>query len=243
MRHENVYETMDYGRGWYQDGQTLYCLYCEQSFTSGEVYPYQEKFLLAETAMTLHLQSDHHGPLLALLNQPRNFSGITEIQQTILTLFAQGLSDVVIAQRLEISSSTVRNHRFKLREKERQAKVFLSIMELLEQEPSTDYLLPHVGAKMIDDRYHITEKEREKILAIYQDEKGWIKQFPSKEKRKIILLAELVRHFDSQKNYSESAVNEILKQFIADFVTVRRYLIEYGFMDRTKDGQTYWVVD
>ncbi|MBJ6950597.1 DUF2087 domain-containing protein, partial [Vibrio cholerae] len=26
-----------------------------------------------------------------------------------------------------------------------------------------------------------------------------------------------------------------------DFVTLRRYLIEYGFLDRTDDGSQYWV--
>ncbi|HDR8220879.1 TPA: DUF2087 domain-containing protein, partial [Bacillus cereus] len=25
------------------------------------------------------------------------------------------------------------------------------------------------------------------------------------------------------------------------FVTLRRYLIEYGFLDRTDDGSQYWV--
>jgi len=36
-------------------------------------------------------------------------------------------------------------------------------------------------------------------------------------------------------------VNEIIKSLIDDYVTVRRYLIEYGFMDRNKDGSEYRV--
>ena len=94
---------------------------------------------------------------------------------------------------------------------------------------------------MIDDRYQITEAERKRVIQTYVDENGFVQQFPSKEKRKIIILGETVKKFDRQKNYSEQAVNEILKQMFADYVTVRRYLIEYGFMQRTKDGQTYWV--
>ena len=30
-------------------------------------------------------------------------------------------------------------------------------------------------------------------------------------------------------------------QHVEDYVTVRRNLIEYGFLDRTADGRTYWV--
>ena len=77
--------------------------------------------------------------LNALLSLSREQTGLSESQQEILSLFAQGLSDAVIAQRLGISNSTVRNHRFKLKEKERQAKVFLSIMAHLEEQ---DFVLP-----------------------------------------------------------------------------------------------------
>ena len=95
---------------------------------------------------------------------------------------------------------------------------------------------------MLDERYQLTETEQQKILATYFDENKRITQFPSKEKRKLVVLAKISQSFDPAKNYSEKAVNEILKQFIDDFVTVRRYLIEYGFMQRTKDGQTYWRI-
>ncbi|MGL4819053.1 MAG: DUF2087 domain-containing protein [Bacilli bacterium] len=35
-------------------------------------------------------------------------------------------------------------------------------------------------------------------------------------------------------------MNEIIRAVYEDFVTVRRALIEYGFIDRTKDGKAYW---
>ena len=242
MKNDIVYEITDYARGYYQDQDHFHCLYCEAGFEDGLIYPSETAtgpWKTAEKAMQQHLQQVHQGPLFALLQQNREISGLTEIQQTILNLFAQRLSDTVIAQRLGISSSTVRNHRFKLREKERQARVFLSMMNLLESE---DYLPPHIGAKMVDERYQITASEKATIIANYFTEGGRLRQFPSKEKRKIIVLGEIAKQFEPAKNYSEKAVNEILKRFIADFVTLRRYLIEYGFMQRTKDGKTYWVV-
>ncbi len=167
MKNDIVYEITDYARGYYQDQDHFHCLYCEAGFEDGLIYPSETvtgPWKTAEKAMQQHLQQVHQGPLFALLQQNREISGLTEIQQTILNLFAQRLSDTVIAQRLGISSSTVRNHRFKLREKERQARVFLSMMNLLESE---DYLPPHIGAKMVDERYQITVSEKATIIANY----------------------------------------------------------------------------
>ncbi|MGX7195558.1 DUF2087 domain-containing protein [Enterococcus olivae] len=235
MKEEKVYTITEYKQGWLKDQDQYHCLYCNQSFTEGFIYPLGEHFLTAEKAIEEHVTT-HGGPLAALLELPKETLGVTETQQEILQLFAQKLSDTVIAQRLGISASTVRNHRFKLKEKERQSRIFLSIMESLNVSSG---LLPHKGATMLDDRYQITQEEQQKILATYFED-GRVIQFPRKEKRKLVILAKIAQAFDETKNYSEKAVNEILKQFVEDFVTVRRYLIEYGFLDRTKDGQTYW---
>lgn len=238
MKNENVHTNTEYKQGWFKEKGQYRCLYCEKSFEDGNIYNVDEQLITAKKAITLHLKNNHGGPLQALLNQSKESLGITDTQQEILQLFAQQLSDTVIAQRLGVSSSTVRNHRFKLKEKERQARLFLSTMELLNVNTSS---LPHKGATMIDDRYQITDIERKKILETYFTPDGRLSQLPSKEKRKLVVLAKLSQQFETKKNYSEKAVNDILQQFVADYVTVRRYLIEYGFMKRTKDGQTYWL--
>jgi len=69
-----------------------------------------------------------------------------------------------------------------------------------------------------------------------------IKVFPAKEKRKYILLGMICHYFDKDKKYNESEVNEILKEIYSDYVTLRRYLIIYGFLDRTTDGSAYWLI-
>lgn len=237
MKSDKIYEITDYVQGWTLNEDIYYCLYCSSSFNKGQIYPEDERLITAKTAVQQHVKKAHSGALAALLHLPKEMTGLSDTQQEILKLFAQQLPDSVIAQRLGISTSTVRNHRFKLKEKERQAKVFVSIMQQL-NEP--EVILPHSSATMLDERYQITEAEQEKILATYFDEDQFIKQFPSKEKRKLVLLNVLAQKFDTKKNYSESAVNDILKQHIEDYVTVRRYLIEYGFLRRTKDGKTYW---
>jgi hypothetical protein len=41
--------------------------------------------------------------------------------------------------------------------------------------------------------------------------------------------------------YAEKEINEILKAIYEDYVMLRRYLIEYGFIDRKSDGSEYWL--
>lgn len=70
---------------------------------------------------------------------------------------------------------------------------------------------------------------------------GPIAEFPTKMKRKVIVLQHIVKRFDPDRQYTEKEVNEILKAVYFDHVTLRRYLIELGFMNRTPDGSAYWV--
>lgn len=235
-----VYNTVDYQHGYTQLGEVLRCLYCTQTYRMGVVYPQGEDLLTAPLAMQMHLAQVHQGPLAVLLAQGRESLGLAQAQFEILQLQAKGLTDTVIAQRLGISTSTVRNQRFKLREKERQAIRFLAVLNTMHT-GQQETLLPHPGATQLDERYDITPAEQQKIISNLMDKKGWISTWPSKEKRKLVLLAKLSEEFAPQKNYSEKAVNEILHQHVDDYVTVRRYMIEYGFLHRTRDGRTYWV--
>ena len=65
--------------------------------------------------------------------------------------------------------------------------------------------------------------------------------FSSKEKKKIVTLQKIIEQFEPGKIYPEKEVNQILKDIYDDFPTIRRYLIEYGFMERSKDCRDYWV--
>ena len=49
--------------------------------------------------------------------------GISEVQKAVIEFIAQGLSDKEIDQKLGVANSTIRNHRYKLIEKEKQAKL------------------------------------------------------------------------------------------------------------------------
>lgn len=226
--------------------ETYGCLVCQEVFQKGVIYPVNNALYEAEWAMKHHISEKHHSMLHYLLSLDKKYTGLSDIQKEILTFFYQGLSDKEIAQKVEAgSTSTIRTHRFKMKEKEKQAKVFLAIMDLVNRQKSgeEEFIPLHKGATMVDDRYAITTSEKEKVLKTYfkQGLDGALESFPSKEKRKIIILQHIITKFDKNKVYTEPEVNEVLKKIFDDFVTLRRYLIEYGFMDRSKDGSQYWV--
>ncbi|HWL22473.1 MAG TPA: DUF2087 domain-containing protein [Ureibacillus sp.] len=92
-------------------------------------------------------------------------------------------------------------------------------------------------------KIEIEQEEREKVLKTYFKDglDGGIDSIPSKEKKKLIILQHILERFEAGKSYNEKEVNIILKTVNADFVSLRRYLIEYGFMDRSNDGSSYWI--
>lgn len=96
---------------------------------------------------------------------------------------------------------------------------------------------------MMDELFRVTDEEREKVLNTFfkQGLNGPLDSFPSKEKRKLIILGHVFKRFETGKKYSEKEVNEVLKAIFHDFATLRRYFIEYRFMARSKDGSEYWV--
>ncbi|PSL41015.1 hypothetical protein B0H99_103149 [Planomicrobium soli] len=95
----------------------------------------------------------------------------------------------------------------------------------------------------MDEQYGITLEEKERVLANYFKEEGTkrLEVFPSKEKKKIIILQHIAKNFLPQQSYTEKEVNAILKPIYHDHVSVRRYLIEYGFMERSNDCTSYWL--
>lgn len=225
------------------------CIICEEEFEKGRVYEINSNFYDCKKAMEIHILEKHGSTLNYLLNMNPTFIGVSQVQREVLFLMAMGLSDKEIAIKLGVAQSTIRNHRYKLREKEKQARLFLAMMELISTNAKKNLTVldkemlcdAHKTATTIDDRYNITDKERETTIKNYIDETGAIKTFPSKEKKKIIILTEIVKNFSKGKKYSEKEINRILKRVYEDYATIRRALVEYGFIERSNDCSSYWV--
>lgn len=231
----------------YDNEQEVFiCLICGKSFHKGIIYSDNDCLYEAEKYVKVHIAAVHSSSFHFLLNMDKKFTGLTDHQRAILELFYEGNSDSEIAKALETgSTSTIRNHRFTLREKQKQAKIFLALMELLgEHTPKkNNFIEIPRNSKQVDARYAITEQESKKILSAYftQGLDGPLETYPLKEKRRVAILKHISKRFDPDKTYTEKEINSVLKDIYEDYVMLRRHLIEYGFMDRTQDGSSYWI--
>ena len=233
-------------RGYVEASGNYVCLICNKEIDMGLIYPEGDVLYAAEKYMLFHIEKSHGSVFEYILGMDKKLTGLSGHQKNLLSAFYKGKSDEEIRKELDIgSTSTIRNHRFAFKEKERQSKLFLVIMELLKQK---DRFAPvivdiHKTAKMIDERYNITSDEMDAALKKYFPA-GIDKQmsrFPKKQKHKLIALRNIASRFENNRIYNEKEVNEILKTADDDYVTLRRYLIEYGFLDRKPDGSKYWI--
>ena len=236
-------------KGYVEDDYEIKCLICGENFIKGKIYSINYEFYDAKKAAEIHIESNHNSMLDYLLNMNSSFSGVSEVQKELITMFSNKLSDKEISEKLGIATSTIRSHRYKLREKEKQARLFLAIMELLSESTKKEINIldkevicdPHKSATTLDDRFNTTDKEKKKVLESYINEDGSLKAYPSKEKKKIIVLEEIMNNFNRGKKYSEKEINRILERIYEDYATIRRALVEYGFIDRNTNCSEYWV--
>lgn len=226
-----------------QEEQQYACLLCGYKTTKGIIYSGGSQFYESEKFMQRHIHQEHTSTFDYLLNLDKRYTGLTDHQKNLLALFRQGLSDADIVTQLGGgSTSTIRNHRFTLREKEKQAKLFLAIMGMLDKPaPRDEFLTSQKPAAAVDDRYAITKDDNEKILRTYFPDglSGPLSEVPTKEKRKVAILRHIAKRFEPGRQYTEKEANALLKEIYPDYVTIRRYLVEYGFLDRQKDGSMY----
>lgn len=225
------------------------CLVCGESFMKGEIFklPELERFLDAEAYASWHLAQVHGSMLEVLLKLDKRATGLTDLQKDLIRQFASGMSDAeIVRQSGSGSASTIRHHRFTLKEKVKQAKMLIAIVELMEQggSPDLSFVEVHQTATQVDDRYDMTQKEYAEWIKRYFPEgpEGPLSEFPRKEKRKIAVLRHIASFFKDGVRYPEKEVNDLLKVFYKkDYVSLRRYLIEYGYLDREEDCSFYWV--
>jgi hypothetical protein len=233
--------------GFIQNQEHYICLLCGDKTEKGVIYPEDDMFYDAEKAMKIHIEKEHGSVFDYLIRLDKKLTGLTDHQNRLLRLFYAGKNDAEIQKELEIgSSATIRNHRFVLKEKERQAKMMLTIMELLREKDQHAPVLiaPHKAARMIDSRYNVTQEEEEAMLKklFPEGRHGKLKKFPLKEKQKLIVLKAIADRFEGKRKYDEKEVNQLLESIYHDYVLLRRYLIEYGFLARKADGSEYWRI-
>ena len=76
----------------------------------------------------------------------------------------------------------------------------------------------------------------------YLDAEGRIKVWPSKNSEKIKMLEYMSTKFEKEVEYSEKEVNEIINKWhtFNDLFILRRGMVDYKFIKRTRRGDKYW---
>jgi hypothetical protein len=227
------------------------CLFCGERFEEGLIYPDHDRQLSAERAAVEHLAERHDGPFAALLALGKEATGFSDTQREILELLYAGFGDEETARRSGGKApSTIRNHRFHLRRRKREAMIQLSVLQLLEERDGeyTDAameLYEFSGPLSVsDERTRLSRSEAEKISRSYLVLNGEglpeeLRRWPKKQKEKLVILDRIARLFDPEKSYPEREVNAILSALSEDYVTLRRYLVDYGLLRRQPGGGNY----
>jgi ArsR family transcriptional regulator len=63
---------------------------------------------------------------------------------------------------------------------------------------------------------------------------GKLSAYPLKREQVVIILDEVARKFEPDRQYAERDVNVILEEVNSDYCTLRRYLVDYGYLNRDK---------
>jgi len=160
--------------------------------------------------------------------------------QIVTMLMSEDLYTEIIAERLDLSASTVSFHMKKLEE-----------AHLVSSKKDQYYTVYTLNKKMFSrrladivgenrDEAEIQKERdrqyRDKVIETFF-EYGKLKQFPSQRKKRIICCEKMIESLEFDKIYEEKELNEILKNFNEDYCAARRYMLEDHLLSR--DGSKY----
>ena len=72
---------------------------------------------------------------------------------------------------------------------------------------------------------------------------GKLMTIPKKEKNKILVLQVVLEMLkDKSLEFTEKELNEAIKEIYSDYSIIRRYLVDYKFLERDNYGRMYKIV-
>ncbi|MFD3445605.1 metalloregulator ArsR/SmtB family transcription factor [Microbacteriaceae bacterium 4G12] len=156
----------------------------------------------------------------------------------IVALLQQGpLSGQELAGKLGLKPPTITHHITKLRDvgliKERRDKntIYFSLnTKILEMSAKAIFAVGTGGDSNME--MSVTEKERSAIINNFFTKDGKLKIYPAQRKKKLVVLAHMIKGLEFGKVYQEKEINEYLKQYHEDYATLRRELIMCQYMYR-----------
>ena len=164
--------------------------------------------------------------------------------QILKSLSAEPMYVERLAERLGLTPPTVSFHLKKLEN--------AGLVDSTKEQYYVTYRLREdaLGARIIDlIREESTEKQRqaEREQAYRQKvidsffEYGKLKTIPVQQKKRRIILEEMLKRFERDRKYPEREVNLIIADFHDDFCTLRRDMISEKLM--TRENNVYWRID
>jgi hypothetical protein len=97
----------------------------------------------------------------------------------------------------------------------------------------TDAIRELSGSVLGDDAPQPASEEDNAVLRAFFDGPQ-LRQIPASRKKRVIVLRRLLERFAPDRSYPESEVNELLREAHDDVATLRRELVDYGFMVRDR---------
>ena len=148
-----------------------------------------------------------------------------------------------LADLLDLREPTVSHHLAKLKE--------LGLVRMRTEGNAHIYWLNEDA--LIQMNKDVFSAENMAILVEGVDERGWedriieryviddrLTRIPAKHKKRQVILQWLAEKFKPGVRYPEPQVNETIKEYHPDWASLRRYLVDYGLMQREQG--VYWRV-
>lgn len=126
------------------------CIFCGETFEEGLIYTSRGRMVTAQQAASEHVYDRHDGPFYGLIGLDKQVSGLSEVQKDVLEGMYLEKDNKALGQELNISPATVRTHKFNLQKMKREAKIFLAVMEQLE------------NSQLIAERKRLASEEKAK---------------------------------------------------------------------------------
>jgi len=174
-----------------------------------------------------------------LINFHKTLGDHTRIK--IIALLKDGpLHGQAIAGKLGLTPPTISHHLSKLREidlvyqRREKNTIYYQLNEKNLESMATAII--RIGGEKDMNPFKTDDKEKQAIIKNFFDSDGKLKNIPAQRKKKLIVLEHIVHGLKIGQLYSEAEINEYIKNYHADYATIRREFIISHFMSR-QNGQ------
>lgn len=140
-----------------------------------------------------------------------------------------------LTQKLGLAASTVSFHLKKLEEagliikNKTQYYSEFRLNDEVFQQKLIDLISANNPGKQLQDKR--IKAYRVQVIKAFV-ERNKVQKLPVQQKKRIIILEWILDKIDQSKDYTETEISEEIKKYHEDYCTVRRELVDYGYMDR-----------